>query len=136
MTFHCYSSSFIRLATQSTHHSSFIDRWCCLCGRGEDELIPQPKTRSHSQKSKKNTRKNWLISYKDLRRRKKSGMKTKHSCIRQPKISRACTAVPKFIKMVLRYVRSWISPFLLATVLKSPWLIFLHPSLDNQNITS
>ena len=39
MTFHCYSSSFIRLATQSTHHSSFIDRRCCLCGRGEDELI-------------------------------------------------------------------------------------------------
>ena len=39
MTFHCYSSSFIRLATQSTHHSSFIGRRCCLCGRGEDELI-------------------------------------------------------------------------------------------------
>ena len=39
VTFHCYSSSFIRLATQSTHHSSFIGRRCCLCGRGEDELI-------------------------------------------------------------------------------------------------
>ena len=42
VTFHCYPSSFIRLATQSTHHSShssFIGRRCCLCGRGEDELI-------------------------------------------------------------------------------------------------
>ena len=81
-----------------------------------------------------NKRKNWLTSYKDLRRRKKSGMQTKNSCILQPKIPRACTVVPKFINMVLRYVRSWISPVLLATMLLSPWLIFLHPSLDNQNI--
>ena len=39
MTFHRYSCSFIRLAIQSTHHSSSTDRRCCIFGRGEDELI-------------------------------------------------------------------------------------------------
>ena len=38
----CYGSPFIRLVTQSTLHSSFIGRICCIIGRGEpgeDEMI-------------------------------------------------------------------------------------------------
>ena len=36
--YHCYSSSFIRPATWSTHHSSYIGLWFCLSNQNQNNL--------------------------------------------------------------------------------------------------